>query len=610
MYCFVCGFYNPEDAPICSNCGTRLITNANPRFGTLEEFDKDNIIAQVFSKFESNFSDLFEELGEMRRKIAALDQDVVVLRTGLLSLVEILSEKGLIQRDKFSHIWENRILSDIQNKEERERFQAYKENILMMFHGRNREGFKQLVQEAESLIDVGELDEGLEMLEKALKKDPQNYRLSFYLGQTFYMRSDLKRARKFFQQTLESHPGDYDANLFLGLVYNDTGEIEEAVEHLNKAVEISSEFYLPFFTLGTIFYFEGNLKLADFFLTMALEREKLPEILFFMALVKKDMNQPKKAEKLLLETIETDPGFEDAYYYLGMVYLELGWSRKAQEMFEEVLQLNPSRLELVRPFEIDDESLSYIKHNEEIMKLLEKCDKFAEKREHHRAIAYCRGLLSVEQGNPLVMVHLAMYLVDSEQLEEAALLAERILSQDVPEGMGLAAYSIRHSALKASGQMEEAVELAHEMMERFTSNYAKTLGYVHLAMDLCELKNLRDAEEYAKTGLKISDRDLRHHALDALAWVNFRKGKLEKAYELLEESLSLSPGNPMALYHLGIVLLSMKRRKEAEQILKKLLELREEGSPFPKHLIMSIRDHLSALKKHGNTDGTDPEPAE
>ena len=155
MYCYVCGFYNPEDAPICSNCGTRLITNANPRFGTLEEFDKDNIIAQVFSKFESNFSDLFEEMGEMKRKIGTLDQDVVVLRNGLLSLVEILSEKGLIQRDKFSHIWENRILSDIQNKEERERFQAYKENILMMFHGRNRDAFEQLVLEGEGLIDDG-----------------------------------------------------------------------------------------------------------------------------------------------------------------------------------------------------------------------------------------------------------------------------------------------------------------------------------------------------------------------------------------------------------------------------------------------------------------------
>ncbi len=610
MYCYLCGFYNPEDVPICSNCGARLITNANPRFGTLEEFDKDNVIAQVFSKFESNFSNLFEEITELKRRIAALDQDVVVLRNGLLSLVEMLSEKNLIQREKFSHIWENRILSDIQNQEERERFHSHKENILMMFHGRNREAFQQLVLDAELLIEEGELEEGLKLLEKALKKNPENYRLSFYLGQTYYMRSDLKLARKFLRQTLVNHPNDYDANLFLGLVYNDTGEIEEAVSHLNRAIEISSEFHLPFFTLGTIFYFEGNLKLADFFLTMALEREKLPEILFFMALVKRDMGQPKKAKELLLATIETDPTFEDAYYYLGMVYLELGWSRKAQKMFEEVLQLNPSRLELVRPFELDDESLSYVRHNEEIMKLLERCDKFAEKREHHRAIAYCRGLLAVEQGNPLVMVHLAMYLADSDQLEEAALLSERILSQDIPEGMGLAAYSIRHSALKAMGKMEEAVGLAHEMMERYPSNYARTLGYVHLAMDLCELRNLPDAESCAKTGLKISERDLRHHALDALAWVNFRKGKPEKAYELLEESLSLSPGNPLALYHLGIVLLSLKRRKEAEQILKKLLELREEGSPFPKHLIVSIREHLSALKKREDVERKDSESTE
>ncbi len=608
MYCYACGFFNPEDTPICVNCAARLITNTNPRFGTMEEFDKDNVIAQVFSKFENNFSSMFEELQELRTRITNLEQDTVVVRNGLASLVDLLSEKGLIKQEKFSHMWEDRILTDIQTREERERFLTHKENILMMYGGRNRKDFERLILDAEEMINGGEMDDGVHMLERALKRDARNYRLAFYLGQTFYMRGDLKRSRTYFQKALAVNPDDYDGNLYMGLVLTDLGDVEKAVRHLNEAIEISPDFYLPFFTLGTIFYFDGNLKLADFFLGEALERDRLPEILFFLALVKKDSKQRKKAEELLLETIEADPAFEDAYYYLGMVYMELGWTKKARIMFEQVLQLNPSRLELVRPPHLEGEGLAYVQHNEEILRLLHKCDGYANKREHDRAVSYCRTLLAMEPSNPLILVHLAMYLAEGERLEEAAFQADKVLAQDVPESMALVAFSIRHSALKAAGQLEEAVALAKRIMKRYDSAYAHTLIHINLANDYAELALEAEAEHHGKAGLKISPRELRHLALDALAWTNYKKRQYEKARELLQESLSLDPTNSLALYHLGIVLLSMRKRKEAEHILKKLLELREEGSPFSKTLILSIREHLTSLEQHEPVDRTDPEP--
>jgi len=610
MYCYACGFYNPEDVPACMNCGARLISNTNPRFGSLEEFDKDNIIAQVFSKFESNFSDLFEALEELRSRISTLEHDTVVLRNGLLSLVEMLAEKDLIKQEKFSHIWENRIISDLQNREERDRFNAHKENILMMYAGRNRKGFERLIRDAEDRILGGDMDNGIRVLEQALRRDPANYRLAFYLGQTFYMRGELKRAQLFFQRALEQNADDYDVNLFMGLVCNDLGDVDGAVQYLNTAIEIGPDFYLPYFTLGTIFYFEGNLKLAGFFLDLAVEREQLPEILFFQALVRKEEGKRRLAEKLLLETIAMDPAFEDAYYYLGMVYLELGWTKKARDMFEQVLQLNPSRVELIRPAGLEGEGLSYVAHNEEILRLLQKCDDYARKRDYDRAIAYCRALLQMEPENPLVLVHMAMYLADGENLEEASFHAEKVLEMDIPESMGLVALSIRHSAAKTAGDLEGAAEAAREMVRRYPSDYARTLASAFLAVDLAELGRLEEADQVAKDGLKRSDRELRHHVLDALAWVNYRKGNYRKASELLQESLSLAPANPLALYHLGIVLLSLKQRKEAESILKKLMELREEGSPFPKHLIHAIREHLTELKQHEQPGNRDTEPAD
>jgi tetratricopeptide (TPR) repeat protein len=603
MYCHNCGFFNPDEAPICINCGTKLVANASPKFGNLDEFDQDNIFAQVLSKFENNFSDIFEDLTSLQEKTKELEHEIVLLKSGLSSLVELLSEKDVIKHDKFSHVWENSIINDIKNKEEKERFLDQKESIVLMHKGKHKNAFRKTMLKAEEFIVNGDLDSGMEILADALKKDSSNYRLAFYLGQSLYMRGELKKAKKYFLQAYKNNKDDYDTNLYLGLICNDQGQTEDAIEYLNNAIEISPDYYLPYFTLGTIFFFEENYPLAEFFLSLALEKEKMPEILFFLALLKRDMGQKRKAEKLFLETIEVEPEFEDAYYYLGMLYLSLGWTKKAENMLSKMQNLNPSKLDFPTLESLDKIDPEWVEKNETVHKILRRCESFARKKEYDLAVNHCRNLVKNDPDNPLILARFAIYLAESDRLEEASVIADKIISLDSTEEIAITAYNIKHNYLRTTGNFLEAKALMIQLATKIKSDFAKAQAYSNQAFDCIDLGELQEAEECAKAGLKKAPRELRHYALDALAWVNYKKNNLNKAYELLKESLSVKPANPVAVYHLGIVLLALRKTKDAEKMFKRLFDLREEGSPFPTHLIKSIKEHLGSLRQNEDIEG-------
>lgn len=603
MYCYNCGFLNPEETPICINCGTKLVANANPKFGNLEEFDQDNIFTQVLSKFENNFSEIFEELMILQDKNVELDHEIVLLKSGLSSLVELLSEKDVIKHDKFSHIWENSIINDIKIKEEKERFLDQKESIVLMHKGKQKSSFKKIILKAEETILNGDLDHGIDILTEALKKDSQNYRLAFYIGQSLYMRGELKKAKKYFLQTFKNNKDDYDTNLYLGLICNDQGDTKNAVEYLNNAIEISPDYYLPYFTLGTVFFFEENYPLSEFFLTLAIEKEKMPEILFFMALLKRDMGQKRKAEEFFLETIALEPDFEDAYYYLGMLYLSLGWTKKAQNMLSKMQNLNPSKLDFPTLDSLDKIDPSWVEKNENVHKTLRRCDSFARKKDFDLAVTHCRNLVKSEPNNPIILMRFAVYLAESGRLEEASIIADKIISINPVDEIAISAYNLKHNYLRTIGNYLEAKALMIQLFATIKSDYATAQAYSNQAFDCLDLGEIKQAEECAKAGLKKAPRELRHYALDALAWVNYKKNNLEKAYELLKESLSVNPANPVAVYHLGIVLLSLRKSKDAEKMFKRLLDLREEGSPFPTHLIKSIKEHLGSLRQNEDSEG-------
>ncbi len=583
MICHKCGFLNPDNTKVCLSCGAKLITNINPKFGDLSEFDSNNLITQLISKFEENFSNIFDSIERLQKRTDRLESQIMELRSGLFTLVDLLSEKDLIKREKFSHIWENNILLHIAIEEERDKFLSLKDEILLIEGNSKKEKLEAILNKVEAYYNAGEGEKAIEELEKASKRHKNNYKLHLFLGQVFYLKKEYSKSIEHLLKAFALQPDDFETNLYLGIALNEIGQPEKAQEFLLKAIDLNPDEYLPFFTLGTIYFFEENYKLAELFLTQALEIEKRPETLFFLGLIYKNQNKKKKAEKYFKEAIELEPEFEDAYYYLGLIYLELNWNKKAKTMFEKVLSLNPGRFEL-NAFKIGKSyDFEGIQLNEEFKKITRECEKMIERGEENRAIECYQAILDSLPENPEIVLKLATLFIDRGDTEKGIETASILLNKNLNENTLLHAYNIIHTGLLVEGKLQEAYDFMHGFLKKAKNNFSKSFVYTVLAFDLIDLDKIDKAIEYAKAGLKLAPRDLRHIALDALGWANYKKGRYKKALDLLNESITIEPNNYSAIYHLGMTYLALKKKNEARKMFLKLIELKDSDNALIPH---------------------------
>ncbi len=575
MICHKCGFLNPSNTNICLKCGAKLITNTNPKFGDLSEFDSNNLVAQLVSRFEDNFSTIFETIEHLEERTKQLETQILELQSGLFTLVDLLAEKKLIKKEKFSHIWENNIILDTAAEEEKEMFLSMKEEMLLIEPKSRKENLELLLNKAEELYKKRKREKAIEELERGATTHKNNYKLYLFLGQVFYRRKDYIKAIEYLFKAYALQPDDYDINLYLGITLNEIEESEKAQDFLLKAIEINPDNYLPFYTLGTIYFFEENYKAAELFLIQALDIEEKAGALFFLGLIYKNTNRKKKAEKCFKKVIELEPDFEDAYYYLGIIYLELNWHKKAKAMFEKVLSLNPSRLELNAFKTGKSYDFEGIQLNEEFRKIAKDCEKLIEEGYGEEGIECYQNLLKEFPENPEIILKLSTVFIDRGETHKGIELASGLLNKKLNENTLLHAYNIIHSGLLIEKRIEEAHKKMREFLKKAKSESSKSMAYTIIAFDLIEMGKIDRAIEYAKKGLNLASRDFRHIALDALGWANYKKGRFKKALELLNESITIEPNNLSTLYHLGMTYLALKKKNEARRVFLKLIELKE-----------------------------------
>ena len=64
-----------------------------------------------------------------------------------------------------------------------------------------------------------------------------------------------------------------------------------------------------------------------------------------------------------------------------------------------------------------------------------------------------------------------------------------------------------------------------------------------------------------------------YYILDSLAWAYYKKNQFEKAAELMEEVITLAPGEVISLDHLGDIYFAMNRKREAIYFWKQAKDL-------------------------------------
>jgi len=195
--------------------------------------------------------------------------------------------------------------------------------------------------------EAGRYDDSIAVAREAKERlgDKDPAAINMLMGMVYYKNKKYPEAEKTFQELIKQTKGQSDdAYYFLGSVYLDQKQYDKAEKAFRKAIDINPNSANALNALGFMFADRGvKLDEATELISRALEiNPTAPHILDSMGWVLFKKGDLQGAEKYIQKASRQ---YEDAEIldHLGIIYEEMGKKELARQMFERVLELDPSR---------------------------------------------------------------------------------------------------------------------------------------------------------------------------------------------------------------------------------------------------------------------------
>jgi len=165
----------------------------------------------------------------------------------------------------------------------------------------------QMLEEGRDLLERGETDAAITVLEQVVAADPSLAEAHFLLGNAFTRAGRLEGAEEAFRSALELRADDADALSNLGVVLYQMGKLPEAVKQFEKAARLMPDDAEIQYNLGGAFFAQGKVD---------------------------------EAIKAFEAAREKEPDLAEVYLGLGYAYKEQGDMQRAIEAFRRFLELS------------------------------------------------------------------------------------------------------------------------------------------------------------------------------------------------------------------------------------------------------------------------------
>ncbi|MGD2086697.1 MAG: sulfatase-like hydrolase/transferase [Candidatus Aminicenantes bacterium] len=182
--------------------------------------------------------------------------------------------------------------------------------------------------------ETGQVGKAIEILEYGLKKNPGNTELMSKLGIMLAEARQPDKAIEILNVCIKKNPFNPDNFNFLGVAYYKKGNAAKAMENYRKALELDNNYASVFNNIGSLYLalYLGSKKKDERVFQLAMENfNRALEIdpRLFAAYngrgaAYKFKNQVKKAIADWKKTIEINPNYIDAYFNIGISYLQIG----------------------------------------------------------------------------------------------------------------------------------------------------------------------------------------------------------------------------------------------------------------------------------------------
>lgn len=201
------------------------------------------------------------------------------------------------------------------------------------------ETYAQLVQ---LLFETGDFQAALEPLDHMAKAEPHIAETFISLATVHFMLENYQEMADNAQLAIDKAPDNVQAYYLKGKAMQGLAQEDEAVNLFTKAIDLQNDFAEALLLRGQIYLRQAKLTeaLADAEAVIASGKE-VESGLLLRGSVKEVENQPEDAEADYRQVLELDPFNQQAYIYIGKLYLKKERFADAIGVMDDAIEMSP-----------------------------------------------------------------------------------------------------------------------------------------------------------------------------------------------------------------------------------------------------------------------------
>lgn len=464
-----------------------------------------------------------------------------------------------------------------------------------------------LQAEAVKLLREGNTNSAKVLLKNALEKDAGNSGARFYLGRVYLLEGKYELAEKEFQKAGEEKPSRPEIQLELAKVCNLSQRPDEAIRYAEEYLEMTPDSAEAYEIIGMAYAGKQRPLEAEEFFRKALSQEpervstkveqatlymvggksgqakKIIEealkqapgnkrALLMLADIENSLGQKEQALTYYKKVSQVDPNEHLGLYKSGIIYLDRGDTKPAEQTAAELIGKFPGRGEGYR---LKGMLLYRDRDFQGAINELQKAHKLAPTASGYYLIGLCLYNLGQLEN---ALSHFKQLVDRSPSFHQARLMSGMILLRQnrlddaISEMLGLIktggnkslAYSLLGSAYLAKGMQKEGVE-ALDTAIKIAPGLADP--YVKKGMYNLSRGNLAEVEGNFTEAIRVAPDVLNSRLI--LSSYYMQRNNRAKAFETLKNGLRGKAGDVPLYFGMAKIMFAEKKVEEAVNLLEK-----------------------------------------
>ncbi len=203
---------------------------------------------------------------------------------------------------------------------------------------------------AQVLLEEGDEQRALTLLERARKEGITDIKLSAYLADAYRQAGRFDQAIEEINTVIEEFPSDEQYVFIRGRIYFDRGNYDTAREDFNKAYELNPRFHEAYFYVGRTSFEDGDYANAKRIFRHVLDYQpNQGEFHFYMGRTFEEEDNLTQALESYRRATAVDPEYGEKnpsiYIRRGRILSKLGYTREGKRDVVTALELAPHLLE-------------------------------------------------------------------------------------------------------------------------------------------------------------------------------------------------------------------------------------------------------------------------